>query len=206
MASISSSGQISVVNSEFCLAYPVDIIIKKKLFSLSKKKYAVTNADGDLFLNVTENFFGVHRRRYLSDTDGNTFLTLQECIMTMHSRWEVFMGDSTEDNNLLFSVKSHSMFQSNTEYDVFMATNSEESGCCDFKIYENEIYAGNTKNNLIAQMNDQGSFMNTEYLVNVYPNVDLVFIVALVVIFEEIKHGGTSNSEGIFELANIVLS
>ncbi|XP_047335442.1 protein LURP-one-related 15-like [Impatiens glandulifera] len=154
MATTSSSGQISVVNPKFCSPYPVDIIIKQKRSTLSKQKYAVTGVNGDSLFQVTGNFFGFHHRRFLLDPAGNTILTLQKSSMSMHSRWEVFRGDSTDYKNLLFSLKRSSMFQIKTQYDVFMATNPEERGSCDFKIYKKEIYAGNTKNIAIAQVSD----------------------------------------------------
>ncbi|XP_047335443.1 protein LURP-one-related 15-like [Impatiens glandulifera] len=187
MASTSSSGQISVVNPKFCTAYPVDMTIKQKFSVLSKTKYAVTGVNGDILFQVTGNFFGLHVRRYLLDPAGNTILTLQQSSMSMHSRWEVFRGDSTDYKNLLFSVKRSNIFQIKREYDVFMATNPEENDCCDFKFCKKEIYAGNSKNIVIAQMHNQIGFISNKYSVTVYPNVDCVFIIALVVIFQEIQ-------------------
>ncbi|XP_047335444.1 protein LURP-one-related 15-like [Impatiens glandulifera] len=155
MASSSSSGQISVINPQFCSPHPVDITIKQNLSTRSKNKYAVTGVNGDILFQVTSgNFSGLHVPLFLLDPAGNTILTLQQSSMSMHSRWEVFRGDSTEYNNLLFILKRSSMFQIKTEYDVFMATNPEENNCCDFKICKKEIYAGNTKNIVIAQVNN----------------------------------------------------
>ncbi|XP_047335445.1 protein LURP-one-related 15-like [Impatiens glandulifera] len=216
MASTSSSGEISVVYPQFCSPYPIDIIIKHNLITtLSRHKYAVNRVNGEFLFHVTENigsihlgrifldpsintflalypsvtgnFFGFRRRLFLPYPAGNTILTLQQSGMNMHSRWEVFRGDNTEYKNLLFSVKRSSMFLINTEYDIFMATNPKENDFCDFKICKNKIYVGNTKNIVIAQMHNHIGFMSNKYLVNVYTGVDYVFIIALVVIYEEIQ-------------------
>uniref|UniRef100_A0A0A9G078 Protein LURP-one-related 15 n=1 Tax=Arundo donax TaxID=35708 RepID=A0A0A9G078_ARUDO len=118
-----------------------------------------------------------------------------EKVFSMHNRWEVYRGDSTNASNLLFSVKKTSIIQLKTEMDVFLAGNTEEQ-VCDFKIkgsyFERlcAFYLGNS-DVMIAQMNRKFTVSNIllgkdTFGVTVFPHVDYVFIAALVVILDEI--------------------
>lgn len=77
-------------------------------------------------------------------------------ILTAHRRWKVFRGDSSDDKDLLFSVKKSSMLQLKTKLDVFLASNTRED-VCDFKIegswFERScvIYAGESST-IVAQV------------------------------------------------------
>lgn len=115
-------------------------------------------------------------------------------IMTAHRRWEVYRGDSTSE--LLFTVKKASLLQFKTNLDVFLAGNTTES-LCDFKIKGSwlerscVVYLGESTN-IIAQMHKKHSVQSIvlgkdTFSVTVYPHVDHAFIVALIVILNEIN-------------------
>lgn len=59
------------------------------------------------------------------------------------------MGDSTNEKDLLFTVKRSSVFQLRTDLEVFLATNTNKNEC-DFKVKgefhkrSSVIYKGNT--------------------------------------------------------------
>lgn len=76
--------------------------------------------------------------------------------MTTHDRWQAFRGESTEPEDLIFSVKRPSMFQVKTKLEVFLANNTREQ-VCDFKIkgswFERScvVYAGESLT-IVAQV------------------------------------------------------
>ena len=82
--------------------------------------------------------------------------------ISMHNRWEVFRGDSTNASDLLFTAKKASIFQLKPEVDVFLAGNSEQQGC-DFKIrgsyFERScgFYLGNS-DTMVAQVSAKYRF------------------------------------------------
>ncbi|CAL5444228.1 unnamed protein product [Camellia sinensis] len=111
-------------------------------------------------------------------------------------RWQLFRGQSSDPKDLLFSVKKSSLIQFKTELDVFLAANTKEE-VCDFKVKGSwlerscAIHLGNTPT-IIAQMHRKHSVQSVvlgkaTFVVTVYPNVDDAFIVALVVVLEEIN-------------------
>ena len=53
-------------------------------------------------------------------------------MLTFHERWKAFWGDSTDERNLLFTVKKFHAF-SIRKKEVFLATNKQEN-VCDYSI------------------------------------------------------------------------
>ncbi|KAK1283692.1 Protein LURP-one-related 15 [Acorus calamus] len=107
--------------------------------------------------------------------------------MTVHNRWEVYRGESTNLSDLLFTAKQSSSIQLlKTQLNVFLASNTSEN-VCDFKVKGHSFKRSWTicvgeSNTIIAQMKGRDKLE-----VTVYPNVDYVFVVALVVILDEIN-------------------
>uniref|UniRef100_A0A7N0UFS8 Protein LURP-one-related 15 n=1 Tax=Kalanchoe fedtschenkoi TaxID=63787 RepID=A0A7N0UFS8_KALFE len=187
---------VAVVNPHFCAPYPVDLTIARKLFNITEGNFAVTDVNGSIMFKIKGKFFSIRDRRLLLDAADRPVLTLQQKVLTAHRRWQVFRGDSTSSSDLLFSVKKSSLLQFKTELDVFLASNTSES-VCDFKVkgswFERScsIHAANS-NAIIAQMHRKHTVQSIvlgkdTFAVTVYPNVDYAFIVALVVVLEEIN-------------------
>ncbi|KAL0310046.1 UNVERIFIED_CONTAM: protein LURP-one-related 15 [Sesamum calycinum] len=190
------AGPVAVISPQFCVGYPVDLTIVRKLMTLSEGSFGVTDVNGNIMFRVKGKLFSLHDRRVLLDATGIPIITFQQKLLSAHRRWQVFRGESTDAKDLLFSVKKSSLIQLKTKLDVFMACNTREE-VCDYKIegswFERScvIYAGNSTN-IIAQMHRKHSAQSIllgkdTFGVTVYPNVDYAFIVALVVILEEIN-------------------
>ncbi|XVE80797.1 hypothetical protein DITRI_Ditri15bG0009000 [Diplodiscus trichospermus] len=188
------SNPIVVIGEQFLAPYPVELKIKQKVFTLAENNFHITDVNGNLIFKIKGKFFSIRDRRVLLDAAGNPLVSLQQKILTAHRRWQVFRGESSSSNDLLFSVKKSSLIQFKTTLDVFLASNTGESQP-DFKIkggwHESgcTIYAGDA---IIAQMHRKHSLQSIvldadNYGVTAYPNVDYAFIVALVVILDEIN-------------------
>ncbi|XP_057808265.1 protein LURP-one-related 15-like isoform X1 [Salvia miltiorrhiza] len=148
--------EVAVVSPQFCVSYPVDLIVTRKLMTLEDGTFGVTDVNGNLLFRIRGKVFSLHDRRVLLDAAGNPIITFQQKLLTAHRRWQAFRGESTDSKNMLFNVRKSSMIQFKTKLDVFMAANSKEDRC-DFRIegswFERScaIYAGDT-NNVIAQV------------------------------------------------------
>lgn len=187
---------VAVISPQFCVGYPFDLAIVRKLMTLREGSFGVTDVNGNVMFTMKGKLFSLHDRRVLLDAAGNPIITYQQKMLTAHRRWQAFRGQSTDAKDLLFSVKKSSMLQLKTKLDVFLASNTNEDHC-DFRIegswFERScvIYAGNT-NNIIAQMHRKHSAQSIllgkdDFRMTVYPNVDYAFVVALAVILEEIN-------------------
>lgn len=187
---------VMVIGPQFLAQYPVDLRVAAKLLSLGECNLGVTDVNGTLIFKVKSKLLSIRDRRYLLDAAGNILATFQQKILTAHRRWQVFRGDSTNAQDLIFSVKKSSMIQLKSELDVFLATNTAEN-VPDFKVKGSWsersciIYLG-LSNIIIAQMYRKHTLSSVvfdadNFGVTVYPNVDYAFIVALVVILDEIN-------------------
>ncbi|KAK2636902.1 hypothetical protein Ddye_031694 [Dipteronia dyeriana] len=113
--------------------------------------------------------------------------------LTARHRWTVHRGESSELHNLLFGVQESHALQLKTWLDVLLPSNFNED-ISNFKVvgrYSSEsfrVYKGET---VIAEVNHNFTWESfckgkETFKVKVYPGVDYAFIVALIVIFDEI--------------------
>jgi len=193
---------VPVISPHFCCPYPVDLAIVRKVMAIAAGNFAVTDTNGTLLFQVKEKLLSLHEKKTILDALGNPIVTLRQKAMSMHSRWQVFRGASTDPKDLIFTTKIHSAFYLKTKLDVFLAHNTAEK-VCDFKVkgsYRERscvVYAGDHEdsNTIVAQMHKkhtaQSIFLGKDqFMVTVYPNMDHAFIVALVVILDDINRQG----------------
>ncbi|KAI3674785.1 hypothetical protein L2E82_51900 [Cichorium intybus] len=186
----------AIVSPHFLAPYPVDLTIVRKLLSLSDGNFAVTDVNGNVMFKVKAKHLSLRDRRVLLDAAGNPVLSFQKKLLSVHNRWVVFRGESSDTKDIIFTAKQSSLIQFKTSLDVFLGYNEKESAC-DFKVKGSwfdrscTIYAGDT-NTIVAQMHKKHTVQSIAlgkdtFSVTVYPNVDYAFIVALVVILHEIN-------------------
>ncbi|KAF8007696.1 hypothetical protein BT93_K1634 [Corymbia citriodora subsp. variegata] len=188
---------VAVVSQKFCTPYVVDLVIARKLATIPGGSLMVTDVSGNVVFRVKGSSVSIHEHLVLSDAASNAVVSLQQKILTAHRRWQVYSGDSSCSDELIFTARKSSLMQIHgTEIDVFLAANTKEEAC-DFKVNGNwlerscTIYAGNGTT-VIAQMHKDHKAQNVvlgkdTFGITVYPNVDYALVVALVVILEEIN-------------------
>ncbi|KAH9673243.1 protein LURP-one-related 15 [Citrus sinensis] len=176
---IGGGAAVAVISPRYCCPYPVDLAIVRKVMTITDGNFVVTDTNGNILFKVKGVFLTfIHQRRVLLDGAGNPILTLREKAMTAHHR---------------------------TKLDVFLANNTKED-VCDFRVkgswFERSctIYAGESST-IIAQMHKKHTVQSIligkdNFAVTVYPNIDYAFIVALIVILDEINHASSSSSGG----------
>ncbi|KAJ4814792.1 LURP-one-like protein (DUF567) [Rhynchospora pubera] len=199
--SMPPSPMAAVVGLQFCTSDNMVLTVTKK-FSFSGGYFVISDANGTILMKVHGSPFS--SRRVLFDATGTPIISMRDKQrFSMHQRWNVYRGDSKHQRDFLFTVKKTHMFQLNTELGVFLAGNTAEQHC-DFKIEESWLgrsctfYLGDS-NTIIAQMSRQFEIRDVllgrdTYRVTVYPNVDYAFIVAIIVIINELHRSSGSNS------------
>ncbi|KAL5740268.1 hypothetical protein ACOSQ2_029448 [Xanthoceras sorbifolium] len=190
------SAYVSVVGPQFCTPYPADLAIMKKVLTINDGNFSVIDINGNIVFTLKGKNFTLHDRRVLLDGAGTPIVTLTKKIRTMHDRWHVFRGESTDSNDILFTVKRSSGIQIQTNLEVFLATNTKEE-VCDFQIKGSWlersciVYAGESST-IVAQMHKEHTIQSIilgkeKFMVTIYPNIDHAFIVSLIVILNEIN-------------------
>ncbi|KAB2069293.1 hypothetical protein ES319_A08G087600v1 [Gossypium barbadense] len=177
--------RVSVIGPQYCYPQPIDLVVLRKVLTISEGKFAVTDIYGNIMFKTKGKFFSIHDRRLLTDAAGNPVCTLRH------------KGESTEEKDLIFTAKRSSMIQLKTKLHVFLATNPKED-VCDFRMEGSWlerscfIYSGE-RNTILAQMHKKHSveseFLGKDkFMVTVYPNVDYAFVVALIAILDGINN------------------
>ncbi|XP_010428507.1 PREDICTED: protein LURP-one-related 15-like [Camelina sativa] len=185
-----------IVDPRYCSPQVLDLAIVRKLMKITDGNFVITNVHGNLLFEVKDPLFALHDKRILLDASGAKVMTLKGKMVSMHDRWQVFRGGSTEPGDLLYTVKRSHMLQLKAKLDVFLAHNTEEKRC-DFRVkgtwHERScvVYAGES-DTIVAQMHEkhtvQSVFLGKDnFSVTVYPNVDYAFIASLIVILVEIE-------------------
>ncbi|KAE9618203.1 hypothetical protein Lal_00041816 [Lupinus albus] len=186
----------AVIGTQYCAPYPIDLAIVKKVMTISDGNFVVTDINNNVVFKVKGSLMTLRDRRVLIDAAGNPIATLRQKIMTAHDRWQAYRGESTDSKDLIFTLKRSSLIQFKAKLDVFLANNTKED-VCDFKVkgswFERSctVYAGES-NNIVAQMHKKHTVQSIligkdNFMVTVYPNIDYAFIVALIVILDEIN-------------------
>ncbi|XP_042449048.1 protein LURP-one-related 15-like [Zingiber officinale] len=179
-----------VATGKFTVPYAVNLTLSNTGGLFSNDLYKVKDTNGDVVFKVKAAFFS--SRHLLLDAKGTPLLTMKPKSFIRRGTRRVFRGESTSPNDLLFSVRKSKMFQRKDNFDVVLATSTDEAAPCDFKIIvgskEYTIYIGETDHEIIAQMNRKTECCARDRLeITVNQNVDFAFIVSLIVILEEIK-------------------
>ncbi|XP_016652534.1 PREDICTED: protein LURP-one-related 10-like [Prunus mume] len=187
---------VAIVSPHFCSPQPVDLAIVRKVLTITDGNFVVSDINGNIIFKVKGAHLCLRDHRILLDTAGYPIITLRKKFVSAHDRWQVFRGDSTETRDLIFSAKRSSMFQFKTKLDIFLANNIAEKAP-DFRIkgswFERScvIYGGNSST-IVAQMHKKSTvqsvlFGKDNFMVTVYPGIDHAFIIALIVILDEIN-------------------
>ncbi|CAN6213583.1 unnamed protein product [Urochloa humidicola] len=165
----------------------------------------ITDAGGAVVLRVDAPFLGLLRRYVLADAAGRPILTVKRKVFTLINRFEAFRGDSSDARDLVFTAKRWPMFQVWTQMGVFLASNRAERACdftmrCSgFEERSCDFYLGNSSTK-IAEVRRHlfpagALFGMEEFSVTVFPNVDYVFIIALIVMLSDIHKAERDSSK-----------
>ncbi|CAI9090387.1 OLC1v1025150C1 [Oldenlandia corymbosa var. corymbosa] len=200
---------IPVVGPQYCLPRPVDLLIVRKLMTLTND-FKVTDIEKNTMFKVKGKLLSTHDKRVLLDAAGTPILTLNNKIFSAYSRWQVFRGASTHPKDLIFSAKTSSMIQLKTKLHVYLGNRMSEDSC-DFRVEGSwsddacKVYVGETAT-IAAQMNKKdnaSSFLlgKDTFMVTVNPNVDYAFVVSLILILDAINDRSlTSNIPTVTDL------
>jgi uncharacterized protein YxjI len=195
----------AIISPKYCLPYPVDLACTRKVMSLTDGGFLVTDVNDAVIFKVKEKLFSFKDKRTLLDGAGNSLVTVTQKVWSLRRRHSVYRGTSTEEKDLICTVKQSKMFQWKTTLDVFLASNTTMD-VPDFRVkgswFERScvIYAGKSKN-IVAQMHKKRTIQSVflgkdKFMVTVYANIDYAFIISLIVVLDDINRDGQQQSAG----------
>ncbi|XP_015086878.1 protein LURP-one-related 10-like [Solanum pennellii] len=193
-----------VIESEYCTSNQVDVVISRKVKSLRYGEFVVSDMNGNFMFKVKGNSFGWHDKRVIPDATDNPLITLKQKMLTEHSRWNAYKGESTDEKDFLFTIKTTSRFQlkMKIELAIFLANNNSKEKNCDFLIKPGSfgfrrcvVPSGNTYTIGVNDLLQMHEIITTKslligkdnFMVTMYPNIDQAFIVSLIVVLDAIN-------------------
>ncbi|KAK8485243.1 hypothetical protein V6N13_062758 [Hibiscus sabdariffa] len=189
---------IKVVGDRYCFPYTMELVVKKKLQSFSNSHYDVFDTTGNILLRVDGSVWNLQRRRVMTDPAGFPVITLREKgngklqqPISWRHEWQIYEGESSDPNHLLFRAKRSSGFRLKSNLDVYIGSQFKK-GAGDFRV-TGSIASLSIKvrrgNSIIAEVSHNYTWKSYKgkesFKVKVYPEVDYAFIVALLVIMHE---------------------
>ncbi|KAM7270587.1 hypothetical protein ACFE04_029801 [Oxalis oulophora] len=197
---VNASREPNIVNvigdRGFCVPYAMELTVKKKIQSFSKAQFEIFDESGNNpLLRVDGNVWKLKSKRVMFDQAGFPVLTLREKVLTKRHQWTCHLGESSDDERLLFKVQRSSAIQFKSRLDVFLAGNNSKSQS-DFHVigcYTNLSFKVCKGKTILAEVNHMFKWGNVCrgkecFKVKVQPDVDYAFIVALLVILEELDN------------------
>ncbi|KAJ4704303.1 LURP-one-like protein [Melia azedarach] len=196
------SDPVALIGPQYCLPYPVDLAVVRKFWALNEGNFTITDINQTPLFKVKDKLLSLRDKRKILDPAENPLVTVSEKVFSLHQKHFAFRGDSTDPKDLLFTVQRSSAMQLKTTLNVYLANNTKQE-VCDFKVKGSWtersciVYAGET-NAILAQMHKKttiGSVLldKDQFMVTVYPNIDYAFIVALIVILDDINRNTSGN-------------
>ncbi|KAJ9547802.1 hypothetical protein OSB04_020345 [Centaurea solstitialis] len=179
-----------VVDAQYVKPYAVDMVVQRKSATNSNDRFTVVDVHGNMMFKIKDIRFSIHDRHVLFDANDKPVLTFKKKLRSIHGRWQAFRGENSSHKDLLFGVKKSMAAKHETELDVFLVENKEETVCdCkvkgDWETKSCTIY-GHDGCTSLAEVHDKENIKDT-FGITVYPEVDYAFIVAIVAILTEIK-------------------
>lgn len=76
-----AAAPVAVVSPQFCVGYPVDLTVTRKLMTLEDGTFGVTDVNGNLMFRIRGKVFSLHDRRVLLDAAGLPIITFQQKVL-----------------------------------------------------------------------------------------------------------------------------
>ncbi|RAL54931.1 unnamed protein product [Cuscuta campestris] len=187
---------IAVVGEAFCFPYLVDLTAKKGIYGVSSLQFDVSDGNGSPLLRVHGRLWRLlQKKRTISDPFGLPVVTMRAKTLALRNVWQVYKGESSAEENLLYTVRETKYIRMKVRLDVFMASN--QGDICNFHVkgsYASQNFKVYQGDNVIAEVKEEkkiGNFFKgiERFDVRVFPGVDYAFVVSLLVIINAIDGG-----------------
>ncbi|KAJ0716893.1 putative tubby-like protein [Helianthus annuus] len=204
----------SVISPEFIAPESLEIIVDK----YPCRSLVITDINHKILLKVKPCDTTFHRQRVLLDANDKPISMLRDKGMSMHSRWNVFKGESKSDSDMIFSAsKEHAVFQFKINIRVMLANKMRSNESCDFRIKGSwskgnfTIYMGDSSTAIAEMSKPQAlKYAADKFTVTIQPNMDYAFVVALFAIVDaienpdEVKKGSGGSVGAAFDVLGVV--
>ncbi|KAI5063873.1 hypothetical protein GOP47_0020543 [Adiantum capillus-veneris] len=156
--------------------------------------FVVKDGQDRVVFKIDSHALSLHNKKVLLDHAGHPILCVHKAkLMSAHEKWEASLGEQFNEEAKLFRVQKAKAVQLRTQLEVFLAGNTSDDNP-DFTIYleRRQVQILQGDDCAIAEVKRKFSAANVlldkhTFSVSVWPNVDQAYIMALLVIMDEIQ-------------------
>ncbi|GMI91664.1 hypothetical protein like AT3G56180 [Hibiscus trionum] len=181
---------IKITGDQFCIPYILHFDVRRKVESFSNAHYDVYDVNGNVILQIDGGVW-TSKKRVMKDPSGSPVITLRKKALSWKNKWQMYEGESSEQNHLLCSVQQSDVLPIKNNLDIYLASNYKEDkpdfhvtgslASLSFRVWKDNLIIAEVKHSYTW-----GSCKGKEsFKVKVYPEVDYAFILALVVIMHD---------------------
>jgi len=187
---------VVITEKRFCLDHPVTLILKEKILTLSGDDFNIKDTNDVSYFKCKGKAFSFNDKKVLYDLNDEPILNISHKVFSASGKKTVYRGSN--DTERLLSIVNENIFSKTKQTVTYkdLTTNKFETieMKCDFFGFDCSIYKGRQKNGgpLLCRIHkkvDSKIFTSSEnYVVEIQPNVDIAAMVALAIVFDEIKN------------------
>lgn len=115
----------SVVADSFCVAEPLELIVKKKYNKFfTVQRHELLDNKSNLLLQVDGGTLKLDKKRVMRDSCGSVILTMRQNmkLLTLRHWWRVHRSKSSDQQNLIFLVQRSHPLEIKPRLDVFISS------------------------------------------------------------------------------------
>ncbi|GLJ13713.1 hypothetical protein SUGI_0218830 [Cryptomeria japonica] len=190
------TGTLPVVSSHFCTRNYSHVFTVQKMRnrSCSGGDIIINDSDSFPFARADARQCRLQEKRLLRNASGKPLLTLKRKLLSINNEWEVYRGETTDPAKLLLRARASYSLERKTAVKVYMAYNNDDEQWNfivkgDYIERESVFYYGaRTIAELSRKRGPDNEMLGRDtFQITVEPGVDYVFIMALVVILDEVN-------------------
>jgi len=194
--------EIVAIDSKFVQKESVTLVLKEKLFSMSMDDFSIKDTNGVAYFKCEGKAFSVRPKKIVYDTDKNPLFNIQHKLLAFKPTAKIYTG--TDDSNQIAKISLKKVISVKKYIVEFHNKATGKDECiemkCDTMGYSCGIFYGKEKEGApmigkVFQKLDAKTALTgaQNYFLQVAPGVDLSFLVAIALCFDEFKNEQREN-------------
>ncbi|ORX52250.1 hypothetical protein BCR36DRAFT_582748 [Piromyces finnis] len=197
---------VVAIDPKYVFDKTTKLLLKEGLFSISGDDFAIKDTSGKSYFKCEGKTFSIRDKKFISDMEGNPLFCISNAVLFFKGKMKIYEGNTTKKviANIIPQTSIKSRKYVITYYNI--STEKEEILNMKFDFYNHScgIFCGKEKEGapmickIIKKVDAKRILTNKEnYYIEIAPNVDIAFMVALAICFDELKNDDSDHKNAL---------
>jgi len=193
----SADHEIVVIDSKYVFDKPKKLLLKESLFSISGDDFSIKDTDGKSYFKCTGKTLSIRDKKFITDMEGNPLFAIANAVLFLKGRLKIYAGNDTKKT--IASIHPQKSIRHRKYVITFFNTKTGQEESinmkCDYFKHSCGIFYGNESEGspmicrIFKKLDAKRVLTNKEnYVIEIAPGVDIAFMVALGICFDELKN------------------